>query len=565
MITICKACFPASLSKPGLLFTAFLTFLLMMNTSCKSRQNVDLILYNAHIYSVDEDFSQAEAFAVQAGKFVAVGSREEILSSYQSDNKIDAKGKFVYPGFYDAHCHFYGYGSNLLKRADLAGTPSPEDVILRLKKHRELNPSGWLEGRGWDQNDWPAKDFPDKHLLDEAFPDIPVYLIRIDGHAAWVNSKALELAGITSSTIVQGGSVVLKDKEPSGILIDEAMELVASIIPPADETFIQKALLMAQEKCLANGLTSLADAGLPKKTILLIDSMQQADILKIRIYAMLDPSEENILQFMQKGPYVTDKLSVRSVKLYADGALGSRGACLLKDYADDAGNRGILIKPENEYRRICQLAYDNGYQVNTHAIGDSANRFILGIYADFLKGDNDLRWRIEHAQVVHPDDMKLFTENRIIPSVQPTHATSDMYWAEARLGAGRMAEAYAYQTLLQTNEWLPLGTDFPIEQVNPLLTFYAAVARQDVHGFPEGGFQPGEALSREQALRGMTLWAAKAAFEENVKGSIEVGKWADFVILEKDIMGIPILEVPGVQLISTWISGLEVYQANNSN
>jgi predicted amidohydrolase YtcJ len=536
-----------------------LIILLVMN-ACSTAEKADLILHNAVIYTVDDKFSVAGAFAVKDGKFLAVGTSDEILGRFQSDHTIDARGKFIYPGFYDAHCHFYGLGSNLLKRADLKGTKSYAEVIERLMEHHELNDAEWIEGRGWDQNEWEVKEFPSKEMLDSVFPDHPVYLIRIDGHAALVNSEALRRAGITGQTFVEGGEIIVRNGKPTGVLIDKAMTLVSDLIPGPDASFYRNALLMAQEKCFAMGLTTVADAGLSKELVELIDAMHRQGSLKIRIYAMLDPSEENIERFVKNGPYHTGRLTVRSIKLYADGALGSRGARMIDPYSDDRGNYGLFMNPEDYYIHYCQVAYDHGYQVNTHAIGDEANRFMLYVYSRFLEKGNDRRWRIEHAQVVHPDDFRLFGEYSIIPSVQPTHATSDMYWAEDRVGDQRISGAYAFKDLLLQNGWIPLGTDFPIEGINPMHTFYAAVARKDLQGWPEGGFQPENALTREEALRGMTIWAARAAFEEEAKGSIEPDKRADFVVLEEDILQVEIKRVPSVQILSTFINGEVVFE-----
>jgi len=529
--------------------------------ACTKKEKADLIIHNAMVYTVNDKFSVAEAFAVKDGKFLAVGTAEEILGRFQSDHTIDAQGKFIYPGFYDAHCHFYGFGSNLLKRADLSNTKSFEEVLVRLVEHHNLHDAIWIEGRGWDQNDWEVKDFPTKEMLDKVFPDNPVYLIRVDGHAALVNSEALRQADVTAQTIVEGGEIIVRDGEPTGVLIDKAMTLVADLIPEPDEKFYRKALLLAQERCLAVGLTSLADAGLSKEMVELIDTMHSEGSLKMRMYAMLDPSEENLEHFVKNGPYQTDRLTVRAIKLYADGALGSRGARMIDFYSDDPGNRGLFMEGEDYYMHFCQIAYDNGYQVNTHAIGDEANRFMLYVYSRFLEEGNDRRWRIEHAQVVHPDDFKLFGRYSVIPSVQPTHATSDMYWAQDRIGEDRIKGAYAFKELLNENGWIPLGTDFPIEGINPLHTFYAAVARKDLSGHPDGGFQMENALTREETLRGMTIWAARAGFEDEVKGSIEVGKWADFVMLGENILQVEISQIPSLNILSTCIGGEIVFES----
>ena len=524
------------------------------------KENADLIVHNALVYTVDEDFSVQEAFAVKNGIFLAVGSNQAILGNYNSENIVDAMGKPAYPGFNDAHCHFYGYGTNIIKRADLVGTKSFEEVIEKLLEHDTKFPGEWIEGRGWDQNDWKKKDFPDKELLDATFPDKPVYLIRIDGHAAVVNSEALKRAGITAETEITGGKVLVQNGNPTGVLIDNAMAMIDNVIPELSEVLKRKAIQITQENCFAVGLTSITDAGLEKNIVQLIDSLHKEGSLKMRINAMLSPSEENMRHFVANGPYITDYLTVRSVKLYADGALGSRGAKMIEPYSDDPGNTGMYMYPATFYMDICNQAFNNNFQVNTHAIGDAANRFVLETYSKFLEGKNNKRWRIEHAQVVHPDDFRRFGELSVIPSVQPTHATSDMYWAEDRVGAERIKGAYAFKQLLDENGWIPLGTDFPIESINPLYTFYAAVTRKDFDGWPEGGYQMENALTREEALRGMTIWAAKASFEEDKKGSIETGKVADFVMLKEDIITIEILKVPEIKVISTYVAGIKVYQ-----
>ncbi|MCD4682677.1 MAG: amidohydrolase [Bacteroidales bacterium] len=540
----------------------FISVSLIIMSSCTiQKKQADLIVHNAKVYTVDDAFAIQQAFAVKDGKFVAVGTDKAILGNYDSENIIDADGKSVYPGFIDAHCHFYGYGCNLLKRADLVGTKSFEEVVERLKEHYQKNPSEWIEGRGWDQNDWEIKDFPTKELLDEAFPDNPVYLTRIDGHAAVANSVALKRAGITAETKIAGGDVFVSNGEPTGILIDNAMDLISDIIPQSNEEFDRNALMAAEKNCFPVGLTSIHDAGLSKETVDLIDIMHKEGSLKMRIYAMLSPSENNLNSYVKNGPYTTERLTVQSIKLFADGALGSRGAKMIEPYSDDPDNSGLFMHEPDYYKNICAKAIEHNFQVNTHAIGDEANRFILNLYAEYLNGINDRRWRIEHAQIIHLDDFKLFGEYSIIPSVQPTHATSDMYWAEDRVGAERIEGAYAYQQLLDQNDWLPLGTDFPVENINPLYTFYAAIARKDLKGWPEEGFQINNALSREDALRGMTIWAAKAAFEEDVKGSIEAGKFADFVILDEDIMISEIEIVPNVKVIATFSGGEQVFKS----
>ena len=536
-----------------------IALILLIMMACAEKERVDLLVVNAAIYTVDEAFSKAEAMAVRAGKIVATGKTANILSRYKSENLIDAEGKFIYPGFNDAHCHFNGYATNLMQYADLRGTASTEEIYGRLKQHHEKFGGEWILGRSWDQNDWEVKEFPNKEKLDELFPDIPVYLIRVDGHAGWCNSKALEIAGITADTKVSGGDVLLKSGEPTGILIDNAEGLVMRYVPELNREQQEKGLQEAQKNCFAAGLTSVTDCGLSKTTILLMNEMQKTGKLKMRINAMLNPSEENVEHFVRNGTYKTDRLLVNTIKIYADGALGSRGALMLDDYSDDPGNQGLQIEPQEFYDSICELAYRNNYVVATHAIGDGGNRLVLDTYAKFLKGKNDRRWRIEHAQIIQPDDFHKFGDYSIVPSVQATHCTSDMPWAEGRVGKNRINGAYAYQTLLQQNGWLPNGTDFPVENIYPLYTFYASVFRTDHNGRPEGGWHIDEGLTREQTLRSMTTWAAKASFEENEKGQLVPGMWADFVILDTDLMTASSQKVLNTKIESTWIAGEKVF------
>lgn len=541
-------------------FTAVFVLILLTMISCSQKEKADLLVVNATIYTIDNQFSKVEALAVRDGKIIAAGTGKEMLERFETTNKVDADGKFVYPGFNDAHCHFTGYGNNLMQYADLRGTRSPEEIYTILQKHHETFGGDWILGRSWDQNDWSEKAFPNKERLDELFPDTPVYLVRVDGHAGWCNSKALEIAGITAETKVHGGEILHKNGEPTGILIDNAEGLMTKHLPVSTQEQQEKALLAAQQNCFAAGLTSVTDCGLDKNTILLMDTLQQAGKLKMRIDAMLNPSAENFDYFVQSGVYETDRLLVNTIKIYADGALGSRGALMLADYSDDPDNHGLQIESQEFYDKICQLAYDNNYVVATHAIGDGGNRLILDTYAKFLKGKNDRRWRVEHAQIIDPDDFHKFADYSIIPSIQATHCTSDMPWAEDRVGAGRIKGAYAYQTLLQQNGWIPNGTDFPVENIEPLFTFYSSVFRADFEGNPAGGWHMDEGLSREQALRSMTTWAAKSSFEENEKGQLAPGMWADFVILDHDLMTATPQEVLKTKVLSTWSAGEKVFE-----
>ncbi len=536
-----------------------LTIISSYMISCTQKEKADLIITNAKIYTVDAGFTTVESIVIIDGKIGETGETDEILKKYRTEKIIDATGKFIYPGFNDAHCHFSGYGNNLMQYADLRGTQSPEEIYTILQRHSKTFGGDWILGRSWDQNDWDIKEFPDKAKLDELFPEIPVYLVRVDGHAGWCNSKALEIAGISANSKVQGGEVVLKNGQPTGILIDNAMGLIGSFIPEGTAEQQKKGLMAAQANSFAAGITSVTDCGLDKNTILLMEEMQNSGELKMRINAMLNPTEENFETFVKNGPKRSDKLTVNTIKIYADGALGSRGALLLEDYSDDPGNHGLQIETQEYYEKICQLALENNFVVATHAIGDSANRLVLNTYGKFLKGKNDRRWRIEHAQVINPNDFSKFAEFSIVPSIQATHCTSDMTWAGTRLGEERIKGAYAYQTLLAQNGWLPNGTDFPVENIEPLYTFYASVFRTDYNGSPEGGWQLNEGLSPEQTLRSMTIWAAKAAFEENEKGSLEPGKFADFVILDTDLMTATPNEVLKAKIESTWIAGEKVF------
>lgn len=540
----------------AVLLTGILPFLLL--ASCQQKK-ADLIIYNAKIYTVDENFSKAQSMAIGNGRILAVGSNEEISRRYRTDNRKDLQGAYVYPGLIDPHSHFLGYG-RFLEAANLVGTTSFDAIVETLKEHHRQFPGEWLVGRGWDQNLWPVQEFPHRSQLDVAFPDTPVLLIRIDGHAAIANTEALRRAGVTSQTIAPGGKVLLRNGEPTGMLIDKAIELVREKIPPRTVADDINALMLAQANAFAVGLTSVSEAGIDKKYIRLIDSLQQAGQLLIRMYAMLNPNDDNFLAYLADGPYKTDRLNVRSVKLFTDGALGSRGAKLIEPYSDDPGNSGLLLNTPEFLNEISRAAFDAGFQVNTHSIGDSAVRLMLNIYADILGGRNDLRWRIEHAQVVHPDDFDFFGKYSIIPSIQTSHATSDMLWAIDRLGPERLKTAYAYSQLLQQNGWLPNGSDFPVEHINPLYGFYAAFARKNHLGLPSEGFQMENALTREQALKGMTIWAAKAQFEEHEKGSLEPGKLADFIVLGEDLMTIQAEEILTLPILFTYVGGVLVFE-----
>ena len=534
-------------------------FALVSLSSC-IQQRVDMIVHHAQIYTVDNQFSTAEAMAVQDGKIVAVGTNDAILKEYTSDSVVNAGGAVVYPGFIDAHAHFVGYGQSLFA-VDLMFVNSWEEVINRVKDFAAKHPgTSWIRGRGWDQNRFPGKQFPTNEQLNALFPDRPVILERVDGHASIANNAALTIAGIKAGQTMEGGSFVVANGQLTGLLIDNAVGMVEKFAPAVTKEDYKNWLTAAQANCFATGLTTITDCGLHPTAVSMIDTLQQNNDLKMRLYVMLsDHPDSYASSYFTKGGYTTDRLKVKGIKVYGDGALGSRGACLLKHYADQKGWGGFLLSSKAHFDSIAAKLINTDFQMCTHAIGDSANRTILNVYAKYLKGKNDKRWRIEHAQIVHPDDFQYFGKYSIIPSVQPTHGTSDMYWAGDRLGEERMKGAYAYKQLLEQNNWLPLGTDFPVEEINPFKTFLAAVVRKDAKGYPADGFQMENALTREQTIRGMTIWAAKANRMEKEIGSLEVGKKADFIMLDKDLMKVSADSILKVKVIKTFINGERVH------
>lgn len=535
--------------------------ILILNSSFGCKKNVDLIIYNANIYTVDDNFNVAEAVAIKNGLFFDIGEND-ILKKYNTKESLDLNGSTVLPGLIDAHCHFYGLGLNQ-QEIDLVGTKSFDEILFKLKSQSVENKTV-IKARGWDQNDWDIKEFPNKDQLDVLFPNTPVVLERIDGHAYLVNQKALDMAQISTATKSNNGTLLKKNGKLTGVLIDGPMSLIDNVIPELSKTEKIQALLDAEKICFKNGLTTVDDAGLSKEIILLIDSLQNKKDLKMRIYAMISNSEKNLDYFLNRKPIKTEKLNVRSVKVYGDGALGSRGATLKFPYHDDKKNYGKLVTDPESLKKLASRIADANFQMNTHAIGDSTVKLLLNTYSKVLEKKVDPRWRIEHSQIIDLQDMEGFS-NKILPSVQPTHATSDMYWAEDRVGPSRIDGAYSYKALLNESNVIGLGTDFPVEKVNPFHTFYAAVARKDLSGYPDEGFQFQNALSREETLKGMTIWAAYLNFEEGEKGSIEKNKFADFIIIDRDIMKVDIKKAANTTVLKTYLSGELVYSNTKTN
>ena len=525
-------------------------FLTLFLFSCS--EQVDLIVYNAEVYTIDDTNSKATSFAVKDGKFIYVGD-DSVTSKYSSSNIVNAEGLPVYPGFIDSHAHFYNLGF-FNDQVNLKETKSFEEVLNRVIEFNKSNEKDLIIGRGWDQNDWDNKSFPTNKVLNEKFPDKAIVLRRIDGHAYLVNDFALNLAGIDKSSRVDGGEFVKINGKLTGVLIDNAMRLIDDIIPdPTTEESI-KALLSAQEIAFENGLTTISEAGISRKQIELIDSLQKTGVLKIKIYAMIENNSEDVDYYLKQGPYKTDKLNVRSVKVYADGALGSRGASMIDDYSDRRGYNGIIRTPIDSIKNLAFKLAGTKFQMNTHAIGDNANRIVLNAYRDALFNYRDPRWRIEHAQVINEEDIDLFSK-KIIPSVQPTHATSDMYWLYDRIGKKRASLAYAYKELYSRSSVIPFGTDFPVEDISPIMTYYSAVVRKDLNGYPNEGFQMENSIGRADALYAMTIHGAYANFEEDEKGSIKVGKSADFIILDNDIIKSTEIRIPLTNVVATFLDG----------
>jgi predicted amidohydrolase YtcJ len=555
--------------------STYFALVLLAPAIAAAQRSADLVLTNGRIYTVDNARPLVSAIAVKNGRIVFVGSDAEAkLLAAPSARVIDLAGNAVYPGFIDAHGHLLGLG-NTLRRVNLAGSTSYEEVVDKVKAWaKDVKPGEWIQGRGWDQNRWPVKEFPTHEALSHAFPNNPVVLERIDGHAVLANQRAMELAHVSAATAdPSGGRIIrLASGSPAGVFVDNAQDLIDRAIPASTPDEKRRAILAAIAECNRWGLVGVHDPGEDAETIGIYEQLARAGDYNLRMYAMLsDPGEPGSAEarrnpYLQKGPQSAlydGHLWIRAIKLYADGALGSRGAALLAPYSDEPGNSGLLVSQPEHLRVMAEMGLKRGFQINVHAIGDRGNRIVLDAFESALRTNPkvDHRFRIEHSQVVSQEDIPRFAKLGVIPSMQATHQTSDMRWAEARVGPQRIRGAYAWRSLLNTGVIIPNGTDFPVEEVNPLLTFHAAITRQDPTNWPTGGWYPEQKMTREEALQSMTVWPAYASFEENLTGSLTPGKYADFVVLDRDIMRVPETEILNARVLSTWIGGKQVYVA----
>ena len=526
------------------------------------------VLVNARIHTLDASQPGAEALAWDAtGRIIAVGGKDEVLAKAQGAAVHDARGATVVPGLIDAHAHLMGLGFALMQ-ADLVGARSKAEVLERLQAFAAKLPEGaWLLGRGWDQNDWPEKTFPTAADLDAAFPARPVWLERVDGHAGWANTAAMRRVArdLGGNWQPEGGLVVRADGKPTGVFVDAASELIDSVVPPPDDALRTEALRRALAAAASVGLTGVHDMGTSVADLDLYKRFADAGQFTLRVVAYADGDAAALEQLCEAGPYLhaSGRVRMAGVKFYADGALGSRGAALKAPYSDDHGNHGLLVTPPEKLLDGMRKAHRCGVQAATHAIGDRGNKLVLDDYATVL-GDaarSDHRWRVEHAQIVSVEDIPVFERLQVIASMQPTHATSDMPWAETRVGRERLAGAYAWRRFLQANVRLALGSDFPVESADPRLGLYAAVTRQDLEGEPPGGWLPDQKLTPAEALRGFTTDAAWAGFMENEVGRLAPGLRADFVLLEADPLTAPARQLPDIKVLSTWVDGSRVYDA----
>ena len=540
---------------------------------CQARpvaEPATLIVHNAKVYTMHSAQPTAEAVAVRGDRIVLVGRSDAALELRGADTRvIDAKGATLVPGIQDAHGHFTGLGESL-QVLQLRGTTSFEQIVEMVKaRAATARPGEWIRGRSWDQNDWPTKDWPHHQQLSDAAPNNPVYLTRVDGHAALVNKAALDAAGVTSTTQDPNGGRIIRDAkgEPQGVLIDSAQGLVASKIPAVTDAQLEEQILLADAEARKLGLTTVHDAGTTPDVVAAYKRLIDAGKLKTRLYVMLRGPLSMLEPEFKNGPLINyggHRLSVRAIKIGADGALGSRGAALLEPYSDEPGTTGLMtMRPEDIYAQTL-AASRAGFQTCIHAIGDRGNRVAMDVFERVqaeVPGARNLRMRNEHAQILDAAEIPRFAKLNVIASMQSTHATSDMPWVPARIGAERTAEgAYVWQRLMKSGVVLANGSDFPVEEPNPMLGFYAAVTRQDASGQPQGGWMAEERMSREEMLKSFTWNAAYAAHAEKDLGSLEVGKLADMVLLDKDVMTVEPKAILSTQPLITIIGGEVVFE-----
>ncbi len=504
-------------------------------------ESADLVIHNAQIHTMDEDNTIYEAIAIKDGKIIEVGPERQIINKYSAEETIDAGSKSIYPGFIDAHGHILSYARQKLS-INLVGCKSYDEMLVRIEMYQSRHNRKFIIGRGWNQNLWKKSDgMPTNEKLNELFPDIPVCLFRIDGHALLANDYLIKKSKVVEkfnadAELNSGGYLILDSlQQPTGVFIDNAMNPILDILPDFPLEELKAAILEVQEELFQYGITGVHEAGVQFEELEMLEELMETGEFPLNLYAMLLPTEDNIEFARENGIYQKDNLTVRSFKVVGDGALGSRGAFLKHSYSDLHDHKGYLTTSLERMKNIAKLCEEVNYQMNTHAIGDSTNRIMLELYQNIYEVKPDHRWRIEHAQIVDPIDFKLFAAAGVFPSVQPTHATSDQIWAVSRLGLGRMKGAYAYRSLLNQFGMIAIGTDFPVENIDPFLTIHAAVNRQNSEGVPSGGFQMEESITLEQCLRGMTTWAAFAAFQENELGTLEKGKDATLLILDSPL------------------------------
>ena len=551
------------------LLALLLTLVVGASLPATAQQTVaDLVVTNGRIYTADAARPVVDAMAIRGGRVVFVGDRAGAKALTGAATQVlDLDGQTVIPGMTDAHAHVLGLGQSL-RNVDLVGTTSYDAVIARVVERAMQTPKGeWIIGRGWDQNDWGDTRWPSHEALSRAVPDHPVYLERVDGHAAVVNALAMQRAGLTRATKDPSGGQIIRDArgEPIGVLVDNAQSLVERSIPAATRAQVKGMIAAAITEMHRWGLTGVHDAGASAQTLELYEELGREGALDMRLYAMISDHAPTLEAWFRRGPQsglFDGRLWVRSIKLYQDGALGSRGAALLEPYSDDASTSGLLVSAPAHIREVADRALVAGFQVNTHAIGDRGNRLVLYAYQAALaaRPTADHRFRVEHAQILHSDDIPRFAALGVIPSMQASHQTSDMYWAGNRLGETRLRGAYAWRSLLETGTIIPNGSDFPVEYVDPLISFKASVSRQDAKGWPVGGWFPEQRMTREEALKSMTIWPAYAAFQERELGSLTPGKHADFVVLDQDLLRIPDAMLSQVRVRSTWFAGRKVYE-----